>query len=59
MSCPPDVKQYAYREQLRHHAKSAPNVLVVSADLIKLLDYIDEQDAALYAAWEDSMGDDL
>jgi hypothetical protein len=56
---PPNSKHYAFRQQLRHFAAQGPSVTVNSAELISLLDILDEQDEALYTAWEISMGEDL
>jgi hypothetical protein len=65
MSCPPDAKHYALRQQLRAVAGSAPAAIgtsmvgVLATDLIPLLDYIDELEEAQDAAWEASQGEDI
>lgn len=59
MSTPPDGKHATLRDRLRREAAQMPGVLVASADLITLLDYIDELQEAEYSAWENFMGEDL
>jgi hypothetical protein len=58
MSGPPDTKHYAFRQQLRRFAAQG-NVTIKAADLIELLNYIDELEEANYTAWERSQGEDL
>ena len=59
MSPPPDGKHGALQEQLRRLALQTKDVLVPAADLITLLDYIDNLEEIEYSAWENYMGEDL
>lgn len=59
MSTPPDGKHATLRDRLRREAAQMPGVLVASADLITLLDYIAELQDIEYRAWEYAMGEDL
>lgn len=56
---PPDTKHYAARQRLRFIASQRPEVIVPSLEMVTLLDYIVELEAANYDAWENSMGEDL
>jgi hypothetical protein len=55
----PEPKYFALQEQLRRLTACTTNLYVPSADLINLLDYINELEEAQYAAWEYRMGEDL
>lgn len=55
---PPNANS-SLRVQLRCLATQTLDVLVPSADLITLLDYIKELEIDLELAWEDRMGEDL
>lgn len=59
MSAPPESEHTKLRKRLRTQAMIAPNALLSSADLIILLDYVDELEASNYSGWENSMGEDL
>lgn len=59
MNAPPEGEHHDLRTKLRVQAVRGTVVSVSAADLITLLDYVDNQDQVLYDAWENAQGEDL